>query len=161
MLRHFLIALCLIAPPVFAQTASSVQASSLPDPTHSPISQQQVDVLSSDVVGMVYKTGIVTICGSKKGEYHGECDFSLGANGRLVEAALAYGTRDCRVCSSVAVGQRIEGERERGTDEDDTRRKVREAVTLQRDDGARLFLPVHGYGAIVGADACGGEITSE
>ena len=122
MLRQFLSALCLIAPPVFAQTASSVQASSLPDPkeiialennlldlnaagncddlgklllpefkavsqtisdreqtigicrklhdgctvTHSPISQQQVDVLSSDVVGMVYKTGILTICGSKK-----------------------------------------------------------------------------------------------
>lgn len=34
--------------------------------THSPISQQQVDVLSADVVGLVYKTGIVTLCGNKK-----------------------------------------------------------------------------------------------
>ena len=34
--------------------------------THSQITQQQVDVLSTDVVGLVYKTGIVTICGSRK-----------------------------------------------------------------------------------------------
>lgn len=112
----------LVALPAFAQTASSVQPATPPDPneilalesnlldlnaagscgevgklllpefkavsniitnreqtieicrklhdtctvSHSPISQQQVDVLSADAVGLVYKTGIVTLCGNKK-----------------------------------------------------------------------------------------------
>ena len=34
--------------------------------THSAINQQQVNILSPDVASLVYKTGIVTICGSKK-----------------------------------------------------------------------------------------------
>ena len=122
MLRNFVLAVWLVGLPAFAQTASSVQPASPPDPkeivalesnlldlnaagnceelgklllpefkavslvisnreqtieicrklhdtctvTHSPMSQQQVDILSADVVGLVYKTGIVTLCGNKK-----------------------------------------------------------------------------------------------